>query len=305
MGGGILQRFDLRASPSRQLSQVPRRLAEIPPGSAGRGDRREPACPRTTGCRRARPRKRSSATPRKNTRPAKPPSRPRPGRPASRARRSPRAPGSRCCRAAPGPASDLPTKRGEQLLVRRRPRDLLDDEAKAGFSRSKSETRSLTTSPSRPRPQKTSVSLGAAPARPPQAPPAASASPTPISWRSASSHPPVKPARRSPCDDVRILAQCLPHELRPVILDHGDDRPLVDAELIAGRTSRRPPRFVRAGRAIRRIRQRRVEGVHEAVAVARSLSPAPLHLLERRDGRSPGRKGSSPRRPSARACRRR
>src|SRR5438132_4643235 len=73
-------------------------------------------------------------------------------------------------------------------------------------------------------------------------------------------------------DDVRILAECPPYELRPVILDHGDDGALVDPELIAVEPA--DPGYdpsVLDGDA--RVGQRRIERVHESVAVEVPLPP--------------------------------
>src|SRR6266508_4319814 len=83
-------------------------------------------------------------------------------------------------------------------------------------------------------------------------------------------------------DDVGIVSQGPPHELRPVILDHGDDRSLVDAQLIAVEPAdtRRDP-SVLDGDA--RIGQRRIERVEESIPVQKLLAPAPCHLSQRRD----------------------
>src|SRR5262245_3067581 len=70
---------------------------------------------------------------------------------------------------------------------------------------------------------------------------------------------PRKPGPLQPPNNVRILPHDLPYQPRPVVLDHGDDGPLIDAEVIDI-----DPSLIRVNAAVLELLggpERRVEGI--------------------------------------------
>src|SRR5437867_4770647 len=69
-------------------------------------------------------------------------------------------------------------------------------------------------------------------------------------------------------NDMRILLHGFPHQAAAVVLDHGDDRSLIDAQVVDVEPA---------------VLVARVEGVCESVLTIQVRTVAPLHFLHCRD----------------------
>src|SRR5205807_10265499 len=108
----------------------------------------------------------------------------------------------------------------------------------------------------------------------------------------------LEPGALEAAPQVGIAAHDTPHEVAPVVLDHGYDRPLIDPEVIrvdpAGRRLlwRRRLRLLRAAEA-------RIERIPESVCRVEGRTEAMVHLERRRqhdlggDGRRADRGGGT------------
>src|SRR5439155_4593489 len=107
--------------------------------------------------------------------------------------------------------------------------------------------------------------------RSPRAPAAAPPPPRPrVFAASPDAALPLQPAAvesgaLEPAPDHRVLTQRPPHQTAPIVLDHGDDRALIDPQLIVVEPAH-PRRHAPLGDRYVDV-QRRIERVHEAVTV--------------------------------------
>src|SRR5262249_17909794 len=98
--------------------------------------------------------------------------------------------------------------------------------------------------------------------------------------------PSLQPAARKPgalqaADDVLVLPHGLPDEAAPVVLDHGEDRPLIDPQVVDIE-----PTEIRVDLAARHPLARSeggIEGVEKAVFRVEMVAVAAAHFAERRE----------------------